>query len=102
MPSENQTQANDDKARYGRCSMVYDPKKEGPRITIVAGHEVLELPSGGFKILTSEGPLTEELFATIELASDYVLTLEPDTSDIAAVPEMRDGPSASAVGSGQA
>ena len=57
--------------------MPYDRNKEGLRIVVVNGFEISECRTGGFKILSSDGPITEELFTTLELATDYALTLKP-------------------------
>lgn len=56
--------------------MTYDPKS-GPRITIVNSYEVFEVPTGGFKVLTSEGPVTDTLFPTFDGASQHARQLEP-------------------------
>lgn len=53
--------------------MVYDFKNEGPRLTLVNGHDVFELPKGGFKVLTDDG--VEGEFTTFDDAAAHAKSL---------------------------
>jgi hypothetical protein len=50
---------------------------EGSPIATVNGYQIVELQEGGLLIVSSDGVVSDELFATLDLASDYALTLEP-------------------------
>ncbi|WP_312472562.1 hypothetical protein [Brucella sp.] len=57
--------------------MAYDPSREPPRLAIVNGYEVMELPDGGFVVMTKDGKVIDLHFPTYKGASDYAGTLPP-------------------------